>query len=117
MSDPVRLYAKQSAWLRACGSCALFSRERNDERYLQYAPTKGNCGLKFPPWMKLLHNHVQIGSKSNGFPEGVEYAENSTDWTRVDDSDTCDFWRASGLTYVKDQTWSIVSTGGQLAKE
>jgi len=107
MSDPIRLYAKQTAWLRKCGSCALFSRERNDEHYLEYAPTRGTCGLKFPPWMKLLHAHARVEK------DGTEYIENSSaDWTRVEDSDTCDFWRASGFTYVKDQTWSVGPTDG-----
>lgn len=104
MSEPVRLYAKQSAASKKCGSCDLFDRDRNDPQYLQYAPTRGTCGLTFPPWMKLLHAHAQVAK------DNTEYVENSSsEWTLVGDTDSCHFWRPSALTYVKDQVWSAIS--------
>lgn len=100
MSEPVRLYAEQAAASNTCGSCALFRRDSTDMNYLKSATTLGTCGLKPPPWMKTFHAHARIEG-------GVEVVENSSDWTRVKDCETCSFWRPSGLTYVKDQTWSV----------
>jgi hypothetical protein len=110
MSNPIRLYAKQSAVPKTCGSCALFTREQNDPNYLDQAPTRGTCGLAFPPWMKLLHTHARRGD-DYGRCRSEEVVENSSDWTMVQDVDTCSFWRPSGLTFVKDQTWSATDDG------
>jgi hypothetical protein len=102
MTEPVRLYANQTAAPSTCGSCALFARERNDPHYLQYAPTHGDCYLKLPKWIKLQHTYAQHDDS------GQEYVENSSgQWHRAEDTETCSFWRASGLTYVKDQTWTV----------
>jgi hypothetical protein len=109
----IRLYGQQSAAPNKCGSCALFRRAYVDPPWREeYPATGGGCGLRFPPWVKLLHTHAKVGSKDSGFPVGEEYVENSNaDWTRVEDTESCDFWRASGATYVKDQTWSVSSDG------
>lgn len=77
----------------------------SDAKYPEYAQTRGNCGFKFPPWVKLLHKYAQIGSKSNHMPEGVEFFENSSDVTRVIDNEGCSLWQSSGTTFVKDVTW------------
>lgn len=105
MTELTRLHAKQSADVRTCGSCEFFDRERNDPN----APTKGQCTVRLPPWIKLQHTHAYTGSKANGFPAGIEYVEDSSQWRRVEDTETCDLWRPSGLTYVKDQKWSVTS--------
>lgn len=108
MSDPIRLYAKQTAAPKTCGACVFFRREPNDDRYLAYAPTRGQCDFKFPPWMKLLHTHARRSDspRSSDSPSAHEVVDNSSDWTRVEDADRCDLWRPSAASYVKDQTWS-----------
>lgn len=105
MSDEwVRLHRDQSAAPQTCGSCALFTRARTEP---QFGTTRGNCGLRFPPWMKLRHTHARTPERGGA----CEVFENSSDVTLVYDADTCSFWRQSGLTYVKDQVWSITGDG------
>jgi hypothetical protein len=61
--------------------------------------------------MKLLHTHARPPDDDYASRRGDEVVDNSSDWTRVEDNDACSFWRPSGLTYVKDQTWSITDDG------
>ena len=94
MSDPVRLKEGQSAEPSKCGSCKLFNRQSDQLG-------RGWCSLKFPPWVKISHAHAQVEK------DGTEIVENSSDWTLVYDHEDCSFWRPSGLTYIKEQVWTI----------
>ena len=98
MSDPVRLYRPQSADPGKCGSCAFFWRPQVGD--VRYAGVSGECRFRFPPWLRTPHANARIEG-------GHEVVENSSDWRRVKDSDGCDLWRASGLTYVRDEEWTV----------
>lgn len=102
MTEPLRLYDPQTADPRKCGSCKFFRRVPLGDQ--QYPTKEGNCGFRFPPWVKLLHSHARIEG-------GSEVFENSRDVTLVQDADGCSFWHPSGLTYVRDQVWSVRDQG------
>ena len=100
----IRLGERQSAEPNTCGSCDYYRGSSGDSR--------GNCGFKMPPWIRLLHAHasettIARDGSTGGRPAMTETFENSGDPTMVYDTQTCSFWAPSGLTYVQDRTWTV----------
>ena len=90
----IRLGERQSAEPNTCGSCQFYRRPDDSS-------PRGDCSLKMPPWIKLLHSHA---SERSGATESFE---NSTDPTMVYDNQTCSFWMSSGFSYVQDRKWTV----------
>lgn len=62
-----------------CGSCHFFTRRGESE----WDAKRGQCRLALPP------QYARVPYNAEGQPENT-----------VDDTDSCDLWRASGKTFI-----------------
>jgi hypothetical protein len=83
MADIV-LALNQNANTKECGSCYFFKRNDFKSEWDQ----SGRCKLKFPPNKVFMRN--------------FDDAENEPTAT-VKDTDSCDFWKSSGNTFIVSQ--------------
>ena len=82
--DEVILALNQNANTSECGSCFYFNR---DDEFSEYV-SRGSCKFRLPP------NRIYTKQIWDGETLPLE---------TVKDTDSCDFWKSSGKTYIVSQ--------------
>lgn len=80
----IRLALHQNANSKECGSCHFFNRRDANSEY----DRNGHCTFKFPP---------------NRIYEKQIWDAESQPLDTVQDTNSCDFWKSSGKTYIVSQ--------------